>query len=640
MQIKLTIAAGLLAASGYGVYVYVRHLPRLSEGDAVLLTDFKNSTRDSVFDLSLREALGVSLSQSPYFTVVSSEKIAEARKATGVPSDQPITRELAPRLCTGTHAKVFVSGAVALDHGEYRVSLEAISCATGATLGKAQADAANPRQVLHALGTSATQLRGEVGERKDTLRKFDTPLERATSPSLEALKLYSEARRLTREKGATEGIAPLEKAVELDPRFALAYSSLAVNHYNLNQNAKASEEIQKAFEMADRQTARERLQITTLYYDLGTGDVKKAIASYLQWVALYPSDDVPWGDLSSEFFLVGDYQQAAQNAREALRLEPASVAWYENLSTAQIALRKLDEADATLKEAFSKGLSDSSLNANRYALAFLRGDSAAMDSEARALVGKGSGEDMMLALQADTEAFSGRLKKARELSRRAVQAAQKAELGEPAAIWQGLAALREATFGNREEARKGAEDSLRFAPNSRDVQALAAFVLARAGETQRAQAILDDLRARYVSNTIVQSVWIPVIRAQAELLEKNPRGAVQSLEPAGPYERGQMIGNLSNCCLLPIYLRGEAYLDAGQGAQAIGEFQKILDDKGVVVNCWAGALARLGQARAQVLAGYTAAARTSYQTFLKDWKDADPDVPVLKAARAEYAKLK
>lgn len=640
MQIKLTIAAGLLAASGYGVYVYVRHLPRLSEGDGVLLTDFTNETRDSAFDGSLREALSVSLSQSPYFNVVSSEKIAEARKTAGVPSDQAITRELAPRLCAGTHAKAFVSGAVARDGEKYRVSLEAVSCAAGATLAKAQAEAANPRLVLHALGTSATQLRAEVGERKETLRKFDTPLERATSPSLEALKLYSEARRLTREKGATEGIAPLEKAIELDPRFALAYSSLAVNHYNLNQNAKASEEIQKAFEMADRQTARERLQITTLYYDLGTGDVKKAIGSYLQWVALYPSDDVPWGDLSSEFFLVGDYVQAAQNAREALRLEPTSVAWYENLSTAQIALRKLDEADATLKEAFAKGLSDSSLNANRYALAFLRGDAAAMDSEVRALAGKASGEDMMLALQADTEAFSGRLKKARELSRRAVQAAQKAELGEPAAIWQGLAALREAAFANREEARKGAEDSLRFAPNSRDVQALAALVLARAGETQRAQAILDDLRARYVSNTIVQSVWIPTIRAQAELLTKNPSGAVQVLETAAPYERGQMIGNLSNCCLLPIYLRGEAYLAAGQGVQAIGEFQKILDDKGVVVNCWAGALARLGQARAQVLAGYTAAARTSYQNFLKDWKDADPDVPVLKAARAEYAKLK
>ena len=263
-----------------------------------------------------------------------------------------------------------------------------------------------------------------------------------------------------------------------------------------------------------------------------------------------------------------------------------------------------------------------------------------MDSEVRALAGKGSGEDMMLALEADTEAYAGHLKKARELSRRAVELAQKSELAEPAAIWQGLAALREAAFGNREEARKGAEESLRFSAESRDVQALAALVLARAGDQHGAQAILDDVRARYVSNTIVQSVWLPTIRAQSELLQKNPQGALRLLEAAAPYDRGQTIGNLSNCCLLPIYLRGEAYLAAGQGVQAMAEFQKILDDRGVVVNCWSGALARLGQARAQALAGYKTAARSSYEAFLKSWKDADADLPILKAARSEYAKLK
>ena len=640
MQGKVTIAAGLLALSGYGAYTYLRHLPKLSEGDAVLLTDFHNTTRETVFDGSLREALSVSLSQSPFFNVVSSEKTKEALKASRLRSDQGITRELGSKLCASTQAKAFVTGTVSAEDDKFLVALEAISCATGARLGKAESEAMNSRQVLHALGKSATELRREIGEGKETLQKFDTPLERATSPSLEAVKLYSEGRRLTVEKGALEGAASLEKAVEIDPRFALAYSSLAVNHYNLNQNAKASEEIQKAFEMADRQTARERLQITTLYYDLGTGDVKKAIASYQQWVALYPGDDVPWGDLSSEFFLIGDYQQAAQNARQALRLEPSSTAWYENLSTAQIALQRLDEADATLKEASAKGLSDSSLNANKYALAFLRNDAAAMEAETRAVVGKGSGEDMMLALVADTEAYGGHLKKARELSQRAVAAAQKADLAEPAAIWRGLAALREAAFGNREEARKGAEESLQLAPNSRDVQTLAALVLARAGEARRAQAIADDVRARYVSNTIVQSVWVPVIRGQTELMQKNPKRALELLETAGPYERGQMIGNLSNCCLLPIYLRGEAYLAAGQGAQATTEFQKILDDKGVVVNCWAGALAKLQRARAQAMAGYAAAARAGFQSFLTDWKDADPDLPLLKAARSEYAKLK
>ncbi len=502
-----------------------------------------------------------------------------------------------------------------------------------------RAEAGNVRQVLHALGTAASELRKEFGEEQSSIQKFDTPLERATSPSLEALKFYSEGRRLTRDKGASDGVASLQKAVELDPRFALAYSSLAVDHYNLNQNARASEEIRQAFEMADRQTARERLQITTLYYDLGTGDVKKAIASYKQWATLYPRDDVPWGDLSSEYFLIGDYEQAAANAKQALRLEPSSVAWYENLSTADIALQRLGEAESLLKEALAKKLEDPSLHANLYALAFLRNDAAAMQRELSATAGQASGEDTMLAMQADTEAFSGRLKKARELSRQAVESAQKVELAEPAAIWEGLAALREAAFGNKEEARKGAEKVLGIAPESRDAQTLAALILARAGETQRAQTILEDLSARYVSNTVIQMVWIPTIRAQNELLRQNSRSALQYLEVVTPYERGQMIGNLSNCCLIPIYLRGEAYLAAGQGAQAVNQFQKILDDK-VVVNCWAGPLALVGKARGQLLAGYKAAARTTYAQFLAQWKDADADVPVFKAARSEYAKLK
>src|SRR6266851_9722635 len=634
------IAALVMVAVAASVYSYLRRGPKLAESDAVLLTDFSNKTGEAAFDGSLRAALGVSLAQSPYVNVVSDEKVSEGLRGMGRSADEPLTRDLAQKICERAGAKAVVAGGITRDQATYAVSLDAFRCDTGAELAGTRAEANNARQVLHALGAAATELRKEFGEEQSSIQKFDTPLERATSASLEALKLYSQGRKLTRDKGALEGLEPLQKAIELDPRFALAYSSLAVNHYNLNQNAKASEEIRQAFEMGDRQTARERLQITTLYYDLGTGDVKKAIASYKLWVNQYPRDDVPWGDLSSEYFLIGDYEQAAANAREALRLEPNSVAWYENLSTADIALQRLGEAESLLKEALAKKLEDPSLHANMYALAFLRNDAAAMQRELSATTGQSGGEDTMLAMQADTEAFSGHLKKARALSRQAVESAQKAELAEPAAIWEGLAALREAAFGNNAEARKGVEEVIRIAPESRDAQTLAALILARAGETQRAQAILEDLSARYVSNTVIQKVWIPTIRAQNELLRQNSRTALQFLETATPYERGQMIGNLSNCCLIPIYLRGEAYLAAGQGPQAVNEFQKILDDKGVVVNCWAGSLALLGKARAQASAGYKGAARTTYAQFLAQWKDADADVPIFKAARSEYAKLK
>ena len=636
--ILLAILGSFAAASG--LYSYLHRGPKLSEADSIILTDFTNTTGESVFDSSLREALSVSLAQSPRLNLLSSEKLEEALQGLGHSVDEPLTHDLAQKVCERAAAKALITGSIAKSSTGYAISLEAVSCATGARLAGTQSEANTAREVLPALGREATELRKELGEPEISLLQFDIPLARATSPSLEAVKFYSEGRRLTRTKGALEGVAAFRKAVEIDPRFALAYSSLAVNHYNLNQSALASEEIRQAFEMGDRQTARERLQITTLYYDLGTGDVPKAIASYKAWAQLYPRDDVPRGDLSSEYFLIGQYQEASQSAKEALRLEPSSLAWYENLSTAEIALGHFEEARSVLNEALSKKLDDPSLHANLYALAFLRGDSAAMEREVSVTGSKAGGEDLMLAMQADTEAFSGHLKKARELSARAVESAQKVQLAEPASMWQGFAALREAAFGNAAEAGKQADQILKLAPTSRDAQLLTALVLARAGEARRAQQILDDVRARYVGNTVVQMVWIPSIRAQMELLGKNPSEALALLNGVTPYERGELIGNLSNCCMIPVYLRGEAYLAAGQGTAASAEFQKILGNQGIVVNCWAGSLARLGQARAQALAGQKNASRATYEQFFSAWRTADSDIPILKAARAEYARLK
>ncbi|PYT44807.1 MAG: hypothetical protein DMG47_10600 [Acidobacteria bacterium] len=641
MRVKLAIAGVLLALVGAGFYWYSQQRgTKLSETDTILIGDFANTAGDAVFDGTLREALAVSLAQSPSLNLVSVEKVGEVLRALGRPIDMPVTRDLAPNLCPRLGATVYLAGSIAKDGSGYALKLDATQCATGDAVVSVKSEAASKREALHALGVAASELRGKFGEDAGSLQNFNLPLERATTGSLEALAAFTEGRRLVRDKGAMDAMPALKKAVELDSKFALAHSNLAVAYYNLNQNALAADHIRQAFEAADRQTLRDRLHITTLYYDLATGDVQKAIRSYKEWVQLYPRDDIAKGNLSSEYFLIGDYEEAATLAQQALRLDPGSTAWYENLATAYIALQRLEEAQNVLNQAFARKLDDPSMHADLYALAFLRSEPAGMERELAWSAGKPGGEDTMLALQADTEAYAGHVRKARELSRRAVEVAQSAQLNEPAAIWQGIAALRETMYGNIEEARKGADKVLDLAPKSRDAQILAILVLTRVGDLRRAQTMVDDLAAANITNTIVQSAWVPTIRAQAEMAAQKPVRALELLETVKPYERGQLIGNLSYSCMIPVYLRAEAYLGAKRGPQAAAEFQKLVDSRGVVGNCWSGALAPLGRGRAQALAGSMNAARTSYQEFLALWKNADPDVPILRSARAEFAKLK
>jgi len=639
MRATLTIAGLLLAAVAVGFYWYSQRGMKLSETDSILIGEFSNAAGDPVFDGTLREALGVSLAQSPSLNLVSVEKVREALRSMGRPADSLLLQELAPSLCQRLGATVYLTGSIVKADSGYSLRLDAGRCSTDDSGISTKSDAANRGEALHALGVAAADLRGKFGEEPDSLQKFDLPLERATTASLDALAAFTEGRRLAREKGAIEAVPALKKAVELDPKFALAHSNLAVAYYNLNQNALAADHIRQAFESADRQTVRDRLHITTLYYDLATGDVQKAIASYKEWVRLYPRDDIAKGNLSSEYFLIGDYEQAATLAQQALRLDPGSAAWYENLATAYIALQRLEEAQNIVELAFARKLDDPSMHAELYALAFLRGEPAAMEREMTWSDGKSGGEDTLLALQADTEAYVGHVQKARALSRRAVEVAENSQLSEPAAIWQGIAALREAVYGNFEEARKGADKVLELAPQSRDAQILAILVLTRLGDVRRVQTMLDDLAAANVSNTVVQSAWLPTIRAQAEMVGQKPVKALELLDVVKPYERGQLIGNLTYSCMIPVYLRAEAYLGARRGPQALAEFQKLTDSRGVVGNCWSGALAHLGQGRARALSGSTNAARISYLEFFSLWKDADAGVPILKSARIEFAKL-
>src|SRR5437899_1977329 len=415
MKAKLATTGLLLVLLAAGFYWYSQRNTKLSDTDTILITSFSNATGDPVFDGSLQEALAITLAQSPTLNLISAEKVAEGLRSLGRPAETAVTRELAPQVCQRLGATVFVTGNIFKDGGGYALKLDAANCSGNDTVADSSSGASGKGGVLHALGMAATDLRVKLGEDPTTLQGLDLPLERAASPSLDALKAFSDGRRLAREKGAMDAVPALKKAIEADARFALAHSNLAVAYYNLNQNALAADQIRLAFELADRQTVRDRLHITTLYYDLATGHVQKAIGSYKDWVRLYPRDDIAKGNLSSEYFLIGDYDQAAILAQQALRLDPGSAAWYENLATAYIALQRLEEAQNIVELAFARKLDDPSMHAELYALAFLRGEPAARVREMTWSDGKSGGEDTLLALQADTEAYVGHVQKARAL---------------------------------------------------------------------------------------------------------------------------------------------------------------------------------------------------------------------------------
>src|SRR6266404_3036756 len=525
----------------------------------------------------------------------------------GQPEGSPLTEALARSVCAKAGAQAYLTGKISRDGSGYLVKLAAYQCAGAKRIASAGASAARADLVVQHLGEATRKLRQDLGESSASVRKFDVPLERATTPIPASLKAYEEARKMIREKGDLDAVSLYKRAIDLDSRFAMAHSGLAVSYYNLNQMGKASEEVRQAYEAGDRQTYREHLNIATLYYDLAQGDIEKAIEGYKEYIRAYPRDDVAMGNLSSEYFVIGDYAAAARFAEAALKIDPDSAAWYENYSTALLALSRADEAEKVLQEAFSRKLDDPSLHANLYSVAFAKGDSALMRRELAWAAGRPNGEDSLLAAQSDTEAYFGRLQKAREYTRRAVDAARTAELPESAAVWEVEAAMREAVFGYPDDAK--------------------------------AQKIMDDLRALYVANMVIQKAWLPVVQAQMKLRKKQYADAIHSLEGVAPYEKGQLTGNLSDSCMIPAFLRGEAQLGAGNAREAMAEFQKFSTDAGIVGSCWSSPLAKLGTARAKAMSGSTSQAKEAYAKFLDLWKGADADIPALKQARAEAAKF-
>jgi eukaryotic-like serine/threonine-protein kinase len=639
---RFAVAFAILFIPGLitGVLYYrSRQSKRLTEKDTVVLADFSNSTGDPVFDDTLKTALNVSLRQSPFLNVLSESEVTKTLQEMTRPANTRLTPEIAREVCQRSNSTAYISGSIGNLGIEYVLGLKAVNCQSGDTLAQEQVTAKGKENVLASLGEATSKLRGELGESLATVQKFDVPLEQATTNSLEALQAYTLASKAQREKGDTEAIPFGLRAVELDPNFALAYSDLAINYNNLNQPFLSAHYAQKAFDLRDRVTERERFHISSLYYIFTTGEAEKAIQIHQAWMQAYPLDYLPYEDQGSVYMILGQYEKAAAVTLQAIPLQPDNVVPFGNLGEIYLALNRFEAARTTTEQALRQNLEGIELDTNLYGIAFLAGDAQAMKQQLDGAMGKPGTEDLMLALAADTEAYFGKLKKARELSRQAVESAGRNNEKEPAALWQSQAAIREALFGNTDAARQQAALAVAQASGSRDAEPRAALAYALAGDTVRAQSLLAELDKRYPLNTVIQSVWRPTVRAQIETARKNPTRSVEMLEAAAPYEFGMLSGSSFNSCVYPVYVRAEAYLSAQQGAEAAREFQIILDHRGLLWNCPTMPLAHLGIARAYAMQGNSAKAKAAYQDFLTLWKDADPDIPIYKAAKAEYAKL-
>ncbi len=643
-----------VAAVAAGVYDRLHRTQSLTDKDTIVLADFSNSTGDAVFDDTLKTALTVSLRQSPFLNVLPNGEVAKTLQLMTREPDSKLTPEIARELCQRAGSKAYVAGSIGSLGSEYVLGLKAINCQTGDTLAQEQVTAESKEKVLNALGDAASRLRGQLGESLATVQKFDVALVQATTSSLEALKAYSLAEKASREQTSGAAMPYDQRAIELDPNFALGYWALGWDYFRLSESARAGEYFTKAFQLRDHASEREKLVITADYHLNVSGELDKAAQTYQEEIASYPREAEAYGGLGNVFAAQGRYEKATQMTRQAVSLAPDFVGWSENLVNFEVAQQRFDEAQQIVRAAQARKLDDFVMRDALYALAFLRGDAGAMAEQQQWLAARPEYENLLYALESDSEAYAGHLAKARELTNRAVDSALKMDNKEGAAIWRALAAQREAAFGNSAEARRQAAEGLKLAPTSEGAENEAALAFAMAGDAARAESLAQDLEKRSPLNTQMQTLWLPAIRGQAALDRKDSAKALQVLgsgsdAKASEAELGQIQFVLNLSCLYPVYLRGETYLARGQSRAAAGEFHKVLDHSGIVWNCWTGAMAPLGVARANALEARTSqgadadAARVralgAYKDFLALWKDADADIPVLKEAKAEYQKL-
>ncbi|HZS10001.1 MAG TPA: winged helix-turn-helix domain-containing protein [Blastocatellia bacterium] len=611
-------------------FFYFHRAPALTERDTILLADFENRTGDAVFDGTLKQALAVQLEQSPFLNIFPDERARETMKLMKRAPDERVTGSVAREICQRQNLKAFLAGSIASLGRDYVLTLEAVNAQSGEIIAREQRDAEGREQVLRALGRAATRMRERLGESLRSIEKFDAPIEQATTASLDALKAYALGVEQHRQGKYLEAIPFYKRAIELDADFALACSSLSGAYSNTFQTEQEIACAEKAYQLRNRVSEREKLNITGRYYLSATGEVDKAIETFEVWKRLYPRSYTPVNNLAFEYLTVGQYEKAVAEAREAIRLDPAPSQAYANLGRALLRLNRFDEAEQVLQRATAQTPGSSAMHADLFTLAFLRGDAAAMQQQLDWRKGRPS-EYAAFEEQAEVAALQGRLKQAREFLLRAQELEQRRGLNEVVAISRALAALRQAMAGQCEQVARETAEALSVERNLRSLRA-SARALALCGAGAQSQTLADELARRYPKDTLLNAVWLPVIRANIELERGHPEVALQLLRSVGADEAASDFW-------VP-YLRAQACLRQHKPGEAMTELQKILDHRGYDPLSPFYPRAYLELARATALAGDTARSRQSYEAFLSLWKDADPDLGLLREAKKEYEKMR
>jgi eukaryotic-like serine/threonine-protein kinase len=609
-----------------------------TDKDSVLIADFANTTGDEVFDGTLRQAMAVQLGQSPFLNIVSEERVRETLRYMGRPPDAPVTRDLAREIAQRQGVKALLAGSISTLGRHYVINLEAVSAATGEPFVREQVEAESRENVLGRLGEAATRLREKLGESIGSIEKFAAPIEQATTPSLEAFKAYDLGRQRHFSGQYFEAIPLYRRAVELDPNFAIAYAALGITYGTAREYDQAARFSQRAFELRQRVSERERFYISARYYMDVLDDGDKAIEVLELWKQTYPRDFVPRTNLAARYGAIGQYERGLEEAREGVRLNPDAGVAYASLAHSSICLGRYQDARAAIEQALARKLEPPYSRYMLYGIAFLEGDTAAMQQQVDHVAGTPT-EAGMLAMQSATAAYAGQVRRARDLTRRAIELAMSRGLKEGAGQYSAGDALWEAAYGNCRDAKQTAARTLAMT-RGRHALSWSALALAMCGESSQTQRLVDEMSRRFPQDSFFNTLWLPMTHAALEIHRGNPGRAVELLQPATRGELG------TNVALWPAYIRGLAYLDQGAGNEARAEFEKIVDHKGVLapkdfnpVAMTLYPLAYIGRARAGMRAGDVEESRKAYEALLVLWKDADSDIPILRIAQREYRQL-